>query len=115
MDPDYLAERVCAHHGFARPLSLLEVLAVCEERGVPVRWGRFRGGGYYLRLPEPLILLDYDAGPFVAAHELYHHLSADLAEWDDDEHLAVYVFTPNGRSQQERDANRFAELLCGED
>jgi hypothetical protein len=116
MDPEYLAERLRSHHDLSTPAALDQLLEICRERGCPVRWGRFAGQGYYLRLPEPLILLDHQAGASVLAHELYHHLIADLDEWagGEDETLALYIYTPRGRSQQERDANHFAQLLCGE-
>lgn len=115
MDPEYAAQRLWWEHHLSRPVVMDELLAICAERGCPVKWGRLRGKGYYLRFPEPVIFLDHQATTFVLAHELYHHLSADAAEWsDEDELVAIYVYTAHGRSQQERDANRFAELLCSQ-
>jgi hypothetical protein len=111
--PEYYAERVREYYGLSFPAAREELIDACWDRGAAVAFDHLHGGGYYLRLPESLICLDYGAAPFVIAHELYHHIMADLAEWDDDLSVALYVFTPHGRSRQERDANRFAELLCG--
>lgn len=115
MSPEYYAKRLSACYPLTYPATAEELEAICADRGAYLqRVHRLGEWGLYFRCPEAVILLDEAAPPYVLAHELYHHLVADLAEWGDvDEAVTVYVFTPCGRQRQEQDANHFAELLCG--
>src|SRR5690606_18547633 len=110
--PEYYALRIKDYYHLSTPATRDELLDVCHDRGAAVVGVRLYGGGYYLRLPEPLIVIDPGAPAFVLAHELYHHIMADLAEWDECGRLALYVFSAQCRTQHEADANRFAALLC---
>jgi|SRR4051794_4875249 len=104
----YLARRVRAEHHLSERATEAELLRVCEQRGVEVRRRPLIGPGYYCSRPYPFMVVRPDAPPRVWAHELFHHLIADNAEY------GVFYHRPEFLEEHpEKLACRFQELLCG--
>jgi len=106
----FLARRVGVEDALSPRATEGELLAVCARRGVQVaRNAGLRGPGYYRSWPIPQMVLRPDAPPHIAAHELYHHLLADNAEYG-----ITYEPPDWYPGELEEAANRFARLVCGE-
>lgn len=104
-----LSRRIRAEHVLSRRATWQQLLHVCEQRGaVVVISHRLIGAGYYLPWPIPLIIVRWNAGPHVLAHELYHHLIADNEGCG-----IVYCYPDFTEDDEEAAANRFARYLCG--
>jgi hypothetical protein len=109
-DPaSYLAARVNQEHTLSEPPTEVELLAVCSQRGVQVATSdALSGPGYYRSQPHPLIVVRTGVSGFVTAHELFHHLVADNAEY------GIRYEAPEWSCvNPEAAADRFAGLLCG--
>jgi hypothetical protein len=107
----YLALRVRTEHSLDGPASTSDLIQVCSQRGCPVvRAPSLGDQGYYLASPQgSWIVLRQDAGPRVLAHELFHHLVTDNADYG-----VFYTLPDFSLGCEEEGANRFAWLMCGE-
>ncbi|MFN3648443.1 MAG: hypothetical protein ACK47B_02590 [Armatimonadota bacterium] len=105
----YLAERIRAEYGLSPRATYGELLEVCHARGTTVFvHPRLQRPGYYAPWPWPLILLRLGVDARVLAHELYHALI-----YDNERHGVVYGYPDFLRDEDERQAELFADLLCG--
>lgn len=104
----YLARRMRHLYDLSAPAEEEELLRVCEERGATVyRSLTLAGPGYYLPWPDPVIVLRWNASPWVLAHELYHHIVTENQGYG-----VVYAFPEFVDSDLEEQAQLFAWLLC---
>lgn len=106
---ELLARQVQREHDLSGPATTAQLIAICAQRGCPVlRSYTLEREGYYLRTEVgPLIVVRWDTGPHVLAHELYHHLVADNEGFG-----VIYSYPVWVETETEAAAQRFAHLLC---
>jgi len=105
----YAAQEMRRLYPLSSRATTAELTAVCEARGVQVvRSRELVAPGVYVPRPLPTIILRWDAGARVLAHELFHHLVDDQSDG-----CCVYCYPGETLNELEAAAERFASLLCG--
>lgn len=106
-----LVRQVRRQYDISGQATYEDLARVCAERGLKVaRIPRITGRAYYVNCSVPFIVLREDCGALELAHELYHSLVHENATQGV---FYNYHGILGADPEEEKDANRFAELLCG--